>query len=211
MLLFVVLLKRSRSTLHELCSLSALSTAVVLFPGGPNYKNSYSSNTAMLCIVRHTAIATAKKSLAVRPAISDILCHGETRITIRWNRARLDEERKLTAASMQPLESPDNRAARDLHRTMSATAARTTTHAWPVPPQRHAARARRLVGQTDRHVESGIDLRYCREARLQGECKNRGCCWAASGGREKILIKGSSMKGVLFKQHSLVAVLGGVA
>lgn len=62
-------------------------------PGGPNYKNSYSSNTAMPCIARHTATATAKKSLVVRPAISDILCHGETRITIRWNRARLDEER----------------------------------------------------------------------------------------------------------------------
>lgn len=198
--------------LHELCSLSALSTAVVLFPGGPNYKNSYSSNTAMLCIVRHTAIATSKKSLAVRPAISDILCHGETRITIRWNRARLDEERKLTAASMHPWKPPTTGLRGTyIGLSMSATAARTTTHAWPMPLQRHAARARRLVGQTDRHVESGIDLRYCREAHLKGECKNRGCCWAASAGREKILIKGSSMKGVLFKQHSLVAVLGGVA
>lgn len=71
---------------------------------------------------------------------------------------------------MQPLENPDNRAAWDLHRTMSATTARTTAHAWPVP-QRHAARARRLVGQTDRHVESGIDLRYCREAHLKGNAR----------------------------------------
>lgn len=36
---------------------------------------------------------------------------------------------------MQPLENPDNRAARDLHRTIWATAARTTAHAWSVPPR----------------------------------------------------------------------------
>lgn len=82
---------RPHLMLHEVC-VSSIDRGGAL-PGGPNYKNSYSSNTAMLCIVRHTAIATTKKSLAVRPAISDILCHGETRITIRWNRARLDEER----------------------------------------------------------------------------------------------------------------------
>lgn len=68
--------------LHKVC-VSSIDRGGAL-PGGPNYKNSYSSNTAMLCIVRHTAIATAKKSLAVRAAISDILCHIETRITIRW-------------------------------------------------------------------------------------------------------------------------------
>lgn len=80
--------------LHEACICSVdRCGAVQGLTGGPNYKNSYSSNTAMLCIARHTAIATAKKLLVVRPAISDILCHGETRITIRWNRARLDEER----------------------------------------------------------------------------------------------------------------------
>lgn len=38
--------------------------------------------------------------------------------------------------------------------------------------------------------------------------------WLLLGGlrrKQKILIKGSSMKGVLFKQHSLVVSLGGVA
>ena len=68
---------------------------------------------------------------------------------------------------MQPLENPDDRAGeRDVayvHRTIPAAAAQTTTHAWSVP-QRHAARPRRLVGHSDRHVESGIDLRYCRDA-----------------------------------------------
>lgn len=50
------------------------------------------------------------------------------------------------------------------------------------------------------------------EAHLKGmQQKTVACCWAASGGREKILIKGSSMKGVLSKQHSLVVLLGGVA
>lgn len=77
--------------------------------------------------------------------------------------------------------------------------------------QRHAARPRRLVGQTDRHVESGIDLRYCREAHLKGMQES----WLPLGGlkrKEKILIKGKSMKGVLLsKQHSLVVFLGDVA
>lgn len=120
-----------------------------------------------------------------------------------------EADSRIDATPGEPRQQGWERDVVYVHRTISATAAQTTTHAWSVP-QRHAARPRRLVGHSDRHVESGIDLQYCRDA-SQRERKNRGCCWAASGCREKILIKGSSMKGVLSKQHSLVVLLGGAA
>lgn len=99
--------------------------------------------------------------------------------------------------------------------TMSATAAQTTTHAWSVPPRdmRHglAASLARQIDMSSLALICGTAERRTPSPRGMQQPWQRGCCRAASGGREKILIKGSSMKGVLSKQHSLVVFLGGVA